>query len=649
MVRERVRVSGGGMLRLVAAAAVVAALSAGASVATAAVSGASAPAPVATGSSPLPLGHEVLHILHGGVPGSGVTPHTGSGLDRYGVSDNWSGQIATGGTYTSVTGDWVVPQVTHLAPSPGQESATWIGIDGVTSQSLIQTGTAQESGLGWARYFAWYELLPGEAQPIDHTVDAGDRITASVSEVDMTTSLWKIEIADTSRNWSFSQEFTYVTPSTSAEWIEEAPSIGDGRLAELNDYGSVTFTDMTVASTVAPIYTPFYMEDTDDTGIISWPDLYDGGGSFTVRYGSPTPVITSVTPATGPDSGDSVVNISGQFLFAVADIAFGVEPAPAFYLNSDGSLTAASPPGAGTVDILVSSVDVSSSPVAADHFVYSSSAPALRHGYWLVGADGGIFTFGSAGYHGSTGDLVLQRPVVGIAPTADHDGYWLVATDGGVFAFGDAGFYGSIPGLGIAPAGSGAKKELNAPIVGIVPSVDDRGYFMVAADGGVFAFGDAKFEGSCPVYDDCDGTTVSVMPDATGLGYWVVTDEGYVYSFGDAPFEGEPAWTYANGPLPRGSVTGAVRTPDGQGYWILVGSGYVLPFGDANLFEATHGAASGSATAANAATAVFATGDTLGYWVATADGAVFDYGDAPADGSMAGHPLNAPIIAATGW
>ena len=81
--------------------------------------------------------------------------------------------------------------------------------------------------------------------------------------------------------------------------------------------------------------------------------------------------------------------------------------------------------------------------------------PTPQHGYWLVGSDGGIFTFGSARFYGSTGSLHLQRPVVGIMPTADRGGYWLEASDGGVFAFGDSGFYGSIPGLGMHPAGSG--------------------------------------------------------------------------------------------------------------------------------------------------------------------------------------------------
>ena len=137
-------------------------------------------------------------------------------------------------------------------------------------------------------------------------------------------------------------------------------------------------------------------------------------------------------------------------------------------------------------------------------------------GYWLVGSDGGIFSFGSAQFYGSTGGLTLQRPVVGIVPTADHGGYWLDASDGGVFSFGDTQFYGSIPGLGLNPAGSGMPNSLNAPIVGMVPSHDQGGYFMVASDGGVFAFGDAHFAGSCPGIGGCSGAAVAVMPDASG-------------------------------------------------------------------------------------------------------------------------------------
>ena len=123
----------------------------------------------------------------------------------------------------------------------------------------------------------------------------------------------------------------------------------------------------------------------------------------------------------------------------------------------------------------IGAVEVAQSPTPTP-----PTPPAAAHGYWLVGSDGGIFTFGTAQFYGSTGGLVLQRPVVGIAPTSDRAGYWMLASDGGVFAYGDAGFVGSLPGLGVHPAGSGLPDSLNAPIVGMVPSPDGAGYFMVA-------------------------------------------------------------------------------------------------------------------------------------------------------------------------
>ena len=240
-----------------------------------------------------------------------------------------------------------------------------------------------------------------------------------------------------------------------------------------------------------------------------------------------------------------------------------------------------------------------------------TSSSSAQHGYWLVGSDGGIFSFGSAQFYGSTGSLKLQRPVVGIVPTKDDGGYWLDASDGGVFSFGDTQFYGSIPGLGLNPAGSGLPNSLNAPIVGMVPSNDDGGYFMVASDGGVFAFGDARFAGSCPGIGGCLGAAVAVMPDATGNGYWLVTNLGYVYAFGDAGNYGSP------GP-PGVPVTSAVRTPDGGGYWILFANGVIAPFGDAANYGDTPGAYRRLESVHRHLHDI----GWGGYWIATANGSV---------------------------
>jgi hypothetical protein len=74
---------------------------------------------------------------------------------------------------------------------------------------------------------------------------------------------------------------------------------------------------------------------------------------------------------------------------------------------------------------------------------------------------------------------------VGAAATPDGAGYWLVAADGGVFAYGDARYFGSL-----------STTALHEAVVGVAPTPDGSGYWLAAADGGVFAFGDATFRGS---------------------------------------------------------------------------------------------------------------------------------------------------------
>ena len=68
-------------------------------------------------------------------------------------------------------------------------------------------------------------------------------------------------------------------------------------------------------------------------------------------------------------------------------------------------------------------------------------------GYWVVGSDGGVFTFGDAAFYGSLGDVELDEPIVGMAATPSGQGYWLLGRDGGIFTFGDAAFYGSAAGM----------------------------------------------------------------------------------------------------------------------------------------------------------------------------------------------------------
>ncbi|MGH9035641.1 MAG: hypothetical protein ACRD0O_07730, partial [Acidimicrobiia bacterium] len=134
---------------------------------------------------------------------------------------------------------------------------------------------------------------------------------------------------------------------------------------------------------------------------------------------------------------------------------------------------------------------------------------------------------------GSTGAVKLNKPIVGMAPTPSGNGYWMVASDGGIFAFGDAGFFGS----------TGAVK-LNQPINAMAATPTGQGYWLTGADGGVFNFGDAGFHGAGPAMPVPAGgnrKVVAIVPSRSGAGYWEVSTSGEVLAFGDAPALGNPS------------------------------------------------------------------------------------------------------------
>ena len=568
-------------------------------------------------------------------------PHV-AGVQNAAYSTNWSGEIDTGSTFTSISAQWVVPAVQPTAAT--ELSGTWIGIDGAPGfgGSIIQTGTAQVTEDGETGYDAWYELYPSPEMLIG-SVSPGDQMVALITQTGEST--WSISINDNTPGHSFSffKSVNYTGPGGSAEWIEEFPQLVGGPQGYLASFGSVDFTQMsyTAADPGSVTVTPTDLVDSIGNVIASPGDLSGSPGdqSFTITYmPEPTSVSLSASPVEStlgkPVTYSAAVHSAGPPPTGTVAFSDGATPlCTATISDGTGSCSATDTPEGYDVVQGPYSGDANSDPSIGSTYV-----DALPHGYWLVGSDGGIFTFGSAQFYGSTGSLKLQRPVVGITPTASDGGYWLVASDGGIFSF-NTGFYGSIPGLGLHPAGSGLPHSLNAPIVGMVPAANGGGYFMVASDGGVFSFGDARFEGSCPGIGGCAGKAVAVAPDASGNGYWVVTSTGNVYTFGDAPYFGAP------GPQ-SSAITSMVRTPNGQGYWILDANGQVFPFGNAGDLGGVPATSTGGL---DPAAAIAATSDGGGYWVTAANGAVFTSGDAPYDGGMNGTHLNGSIIAATGF
>jgi hypothetical protein len=219
---------------------------------------------------------------------------------------------------------------------------------------------------------------------------------------------------------------------------------------------------------------------------------------------------------------------------------------------------------------------------AADGTVYSIAAPLLGSvpkpnrpivgitstpkgdGYWLVGSDGGIFSFGKAVFLGSTGNIALNQPIVGMATTPSGNGYWLVASDGGIFAYGDAAFYGSTGNI-----------SLNRPIVGMATTPTGKGYWLVASDGGIFAYGDAVFHGSTGNIS-LNRPIVGMTTTPSGKGYWMTASDGGMFSYGDAGFFGSTGAMKLVQP-----VVGMYPSTSGLGYVLVAADGGEFVFGDA--------------------------------------------------------------------
>jgi len=245
-------------------------------------------------------------------------------------------------------------------------------------------------------------------------------------------------------------------------------------------------------------------------------------------------------------------------------------------------------------------------------------SPAPGGGYWQLGSDGGVFSFGQAPFEGSTGAMKLNQPVVAMAPTPDAGGYWLVAKDGGIFSFGDANYYGSLPGL----------KVKVSNIVGIVPTFDGGGYWLVASDGGIFSFGDALYFGSLPGLKVSVSDIVAIASTPDGGGYWLVAKDGGIFSFGDALYFGSLPGLKVS----VSDVVGMGTTADGGGYWLVAKDGGIFGFGDAKYF----GSLPGLKVSVSNVQGMSATPDGLGYWLVGTDGGVFSFGDATYFGSLPG-------------
>ena len=170
----------------------------------------------------------------------------------------------------------------------------------------------------------------------------------------------------------------------------------------------------------------------------------------------------------------------------------------------------------------------------------------------------------------------LNAPIVGHGRHPGRSGgYWLVAADGGVFNFGDAAVR--------RVDGRTARSMHRSWAWPALPTV--RGYWLVAADGGVFNFGDAAFDGSMGGQHLNDPVT-GIAGTPNGGGYWLVGSDGGIFNYGNAGFFGSVP---GQGIVGQPPIVGISRTPSGAGYWLVGSNGAVYSYGDAAFLGAPSG------------------------------------------------------------
>jgi Peptidase A4 family len=218
-----------------------------------------------------------------------------SGIVRYVVTqsnDIYAGYAAMDFTrpisHKKISAQWVIPTASCSFAETSM-SAIWVGITGTSDTSkLAQVATESSCQNGIPQYDAAWELFPEPAIPIDHPVQPGDKISASVS---FQNGKFQMAIEDARAGWHFSISRPGVVADTRiAECIAEAPTLenaatNESQVAQLTNFGTIHIScqmNGNAAIGDGPQNVRYQMDTGTARAITS--ELDPGGTDFTVQW-----------------------------------------------------------------------------------------------------------------------------------------------------------------------------------------------------------------------------------------------------------------------------------------------------------------------------------------------------------------------------
>ena len=257
-----------------------------------------------------------------------------------------------------------VPTVTSIAPAEGPlGGATKVIVkgSGFTPASTVTFGATPAAG-----------VIVDSATEITATSPA--TLTAGPVNVEVTTA------GGTSKA-SAADEYTYVaTPTVSKLTPTEGPEAGKTVVViegtSLGAANTVRFGGIAATTFKVNSATSITATAPPGKGTVAVTVTAPGGTSGEVPADLYTydavPTVAKVTPAEGPDAGNTVITIEGTGLSTATAVRFGGVAAAAFKATSATSITATAPAGAGIAAVTVTTPGGTSAETPADLYTYDA-------------------------------------------------------------------------------------------------------------------------------------------------------------------------------------------------------------------------------------------------------------------------------------
>jgi hypothetical protein len=239
---------------------------------------------------------------------------------------------------------------------------------------------------------------------------------------------------------------------------------------------------------------------------------------------TPGPVVTGISPTSGPESGGANVIITGSgFTGATGvSVSFGGTAASHFNVDSDTQITATSPAGTGTVDVTVTVGSVTSATSSADQFAYLL-APDIANVSPTSGPESGGTTVTINGDYfipGATSVLFGNTPASNITVSSDRTQITATSPAG----------TGTVP-ITVTTAGGSAHDQFTyippPTVTGISPSNGSSagGTTVIITGTGFTGATGVSFGGTAASSFTVDSDTqiTAVSPAGTGTGDITVT------------------------------------------------------------------------------------------------------------------------------